>query len=269
MKKRHQPLRTTDIARAAGVHPNTVRKYEEWGFLPPVMRSANNYRIYTRFHMEQMGLARMAMHGGWPGSRIRKSALALVRASAARDLKQAVCLAQNHIRLIKEERAQAEAAAGYLEKWVRGKIAERPTRPLSILDAARAADSTPDAIRGWERNGLLRVPRNPKNGYRAYGVREIGRLRVIRMLMRSGYSTMAVLRAMRALDSGAVRKLRRVLDTPRPEEDVLWAADRWLSTLSEYEERARRILSQLRRMARIPALYFLYADCADLLGFRG
>jgi DNA-binding transcriptional MerR regulator len=251
MRKNKQSFRTSDIARAAGVHPNTVRMYEQWGFLPPVARSANNYREYTLYHLEQMRLARLAMHGGWPGGRIRKSALALVRASAARDLREAVRIAQQHILLVKEERARAEIAADYLEKWVRGKITDRRGPPLPILAAAKAVDSTPDAIRGWERNGLLRVPRDPKNGYRAYGPREIGRLRVIRMLMRAGYSTMAVLRAMRALDSGAVKKLRRVLDTPRPEEDVLWAADHWLSTLAEQEERARKILKQLRRMTRI------------------
>ena len=251
MKKQNQ-FRTTDIARAVGVHPNTVRMYEQWGFLPPVARSANNYREYSRYHLEQMRLARLAMHGGWPGGRIRKSALALVRASAARDLAEALRLAKNHVHLVKEERAQAEAAAGYLQKWVRGKITERRGNPLAILAAARAVDSTPDAIRGWERNGLLRVPRNPKNGYREYGAREIGRLRVIRMLLRAGYSTMAVLRAMRSLDSGADRKLRRVLDTPRPEEDVLVASDRWLSTLAEQEDRARKISKQLLRMKRIP-----------------
>jgi DNA-binding transcriptional MerR regulator len=244
-------FRTSEIAIAVGVHPNTVRKYEEWGFLPPVKRSANNYREYTRFHLEQMRLARLAMHGGWPGRRIRKSALALVRESAARGLLQAARLAQNHIRLVKEERAQAEAAADYLEEWVAGRVRDRPPTSASIREAARMVDSTPDAIRGWEHNGLLRVPRNPTNGYREYGSREIGRLRVIRMLLRAGYSTMAVLRAMRALDTGSVRRLRRVLDTPRSEEDVLWAADHWLSTLSEQDARARKILAQLRRMTRI------------------
>jgi DNA-binding transcriptional MerR regulator len=243
--------RTAEVARAAGVHPNTVRMYEQWGFLPPVARSANNYREYSQYHLEQMRLARLAMHGGWPGGRIRKSALALIRASAAQDLREAIRIAKQHILLVKEERAQAEAAAAYLEKWVSGRIPERGGPALPILAAARAVDSTPDAIRGWERNGLLRVPRDPRNGYRAYGPREIGRLRVIRMLMRSGYSTMAVLRVMRALDTGTIRKLRRVLDTPRPEEDVLWAADHWLSTLSEQEDRARKILAQLRRMTHL------------------
>jgi len=249
--KRQIAFRTAEVARAAGVHPNTVRVYEQWGFLPPVRRAPNGYRMYTRYHVEQMRLARLAMHGGWPGGRIRKSALELVRRSAAGDVRSAIRLARNHILLVKAERAQAESAAAYLEKWVGGKIPEQRTAPLSILAAAKTVDSTVDAVRNWERNGLLRVPRNPRNGYREYGAREIGRLRVIRLLLRAGYSMMAVLRAMRHLDSGGGIKLRRVLDTPHPEEDVLWAADRWLSTLEEHEARARKILKQLQRMARI------------------
>jgi DNA-binding transcriptional MerR regulator len=251
MKKNGRTYKTTEVAQAAGVHPNTVRMYEQWGFLPPIERLSNGYRVYTLYHLEQMRLARLAMHGGWPGPRIRRSALKLVRSSAAGDVRDAVRLAKNHILLVKAEREQAEAAAAYLEMWVRGKIPVRRAVKLSILPAARAVESTSDAIRNWERNGLLRVPRNPKNGYREYGAPEIGRLRVIRMLLRAGYSTMAVLRAMRHLDSGGPKKLRRVLDTPHPGEDVLWAADHWLSTLAEQEERARKILKQLRRMARI------------------
>ena len=36
MKSRY--LRTSDIAQAVGVHPNTVRLYEDWGYIPPAPR---------------------------------------------------------------------------------------------------------------------------------------------------------------------------------------------------------------------------------------
>lgn len=45
MKPRY--LRTSDIAKAVGVHPNTVRLYEEWGFLPPIPRNLSGYRLFT------------------------------------------------------------------------------------------------------------------------------------------------------------------------------------------------------------------------------
>jgi len=44
----HTPgyLRTSDIAKSVGAHSNTVRLYEEWGFLPPVPRAPNSYRLF-------------------------------------------------------------------------------------------------------------------------------------------------------------------------------------------------------------------------------
>ncbi len=76
----------------------------------------------------------------------------------------------------------------------------------------------------------------------------MGRLRVIRMLSRAGYSTMAILRMLLHLDQGKEGDLRQVLDTPRPDEDVYSAADRWLSTLAEQENRARQMVKQLEEM---------------------
>ena len=54
---------------------------------------------------------------------------------------------------------------------------------------------------------LSMVPR-AKNGYRQYGAVEIGRLRVIRMLVRAGYSMMAILRMMLELDKDECRYKR-------------------------------------------------------------
>jgi len=34
-------LYTSELARAVGVHPNTVRRYVERGILPPVERSSS------------------------------------------------------------------------------------------------------------------------------------------------------------------------------------------------------------------------------------
>lgn len=245
-------LRTSDIAKAVGVHPNTVRRYEEWGFLPPIPRSASGYRLFTEFHLDQMRLARTSLHGPWPGRKIKRSALTLVRQAASGDLGGALEQAYNYLALVRAERAQADAAADLLERWSQGAAADATAKPLSIGETARLLDVTTDVLRNWERNGLIRVPRNPRNSYRLYGAAEIGRLRVIRMLSRAGYSMMAILRMLLQLDRGEGADLRHALDTPRPDEseDVhyLPAADRWLSTLAELEQRAHDIIAQLEEM---------------------
>jgi DNA-binding transcriptional MerR regulator len=121
-----------------------------------------------------------------------------------------------------------------------------------IGQAAKLLGATTDMLRNWERNGLIRVPRDPDNGYRLYGAAEMGRLRVIRMLNRAGYSQMAILRMVLLLDRGQAGDLRQVLDTPRPDEDVYVAADRWLSTLAEQEQRAADMIAQLEAMIAKP-----------------
>ena len=47
-------LKTSDIAKIVGVHVNTVRLYEDKGFLSPVPRSKSGYRLFTPLHLEQM-----------------------------------------------------------------------------------------------------------------------------------------------------------------------------------------------------------------------
>jgi DNA-binding transcriptional MerR regulator len=242
-------LRTSDLARAVGVHPNTVRLYEEWGLLPPIPRSPSGYRLFTEAHLDQMQLARTALHGPWPGRKIKGSALKLVRQAATGDL-GALEQAYKHLALVQAERAQAEAAARMLERWAEGAAADATSRPLHIGEAAQLLDVTTDMLRNWERNGLIRVPRDPRNGYRLYGPSELGRLRVVRMLLRAGYSTMAILRMLLDLDQGQPGDLRQVLDTPRPDEDVYSAADRWVSTLCAFEGRAADLIAQLEAMIR-------------------
>ena len=113
-------LRTSDVATAAGVHPNTVRLYEQWGFLPEIPRSPAGYRLFTEDHVDQMCLARVALRGPWPGPTIKRSALDLVRRSATGDLGGALEQAYRHLVLVQAERAHAEAAVQLLERWARG-----------------------------------------------------------------------------------------------------------------------------------------------------
>ena len=52
--------RTAQVAAIVGVHPNTVRLYEQLDLIPKTERRPNGYRIYTDFHIQQFKLARLA-----------------------------------------------------------------------------------------------------------------------------------------------------------------------------------------------------------------
>ncbi|HLV36855.1 MAG TPA: MerR family transcriptional regulator [Spirillospora sp.] len=244
-------LKTSDIAKAVGVHVNTVRLYEARGYLSPVSRTPSGYRRFTPTHLEQMRLAHLALRGPHTGG--RQVALELVKCAADGDLGMAMELAYTYLTNVRTERTHAEAAVEFLERWAQGQTLDTTRHTLSIGQAARHLGVSVDQLRNWDRNGLLNVPRDPKTNYRLYSAVELGRLRVIRMLRRSGYSVMAILRMLRRFDAGETEQLREALDTPGMNEDFTTVADRWITTLTKDEERARALIRQITVMINAAA----------------
>ena len=187
----------------------------------------------------------MAMYFTWMGGIIRKTAYEMVYSGAEGDLGGALELAYQLRVLIHGEQAQAEAAADFLENWAQGSAVESKDKPRKIGEVAKLLDVTTDRLRNWERNGLIEVPRNPLNGYRFYRTREIGRLRVIRTLSQARYSQMAILRMLMRLDQGETEDLRRVLDTPREDEDVYFVTDQLLSALADLAQKSQQTIKLL------------------------
>jgi DNA-binding transcriptional MerR regulator len=248
MASRH--LKTSDIARELGVHVNTIRLYETWGYLPEVSRGSNGYRQYTTVHLEQARLAHLTVR--WPYLVDHKDLLVdLVRSAASGDLGTAMELAYQYLAHVRVEQTYAESAIEFLERWAAGYLMETPRQGVHITEAAEQLNVTVDMLRNWERSGLIEVPRDPDNGYRIYGTTEFGRVRVIRTLVHSGHSLMAILKMLRQFDAGKTDNLRSALDLARHEsadEAIEVIADRWLPSLAELEKRAQAVIKQIGRM---------------------
>jgi DNA-binding transcriptional MerR regulator len=122
---------------------------------------------------------------------------------------------------------------------------ESDGEPQAIREVSKLLGVSHDVIRNWERNGLISVRRNSYNNYRLFSKRDIERLRIIRMLSHAGYSHMAMLRMFIELDGGKTRGLKKILDTPREDEDIFIAADHWLTTLHGQEKLARNIIKMI------------------------
>jgi DNA-binding transcriptional MerR regulator len=242
-----QTLNTSKIARELGVHPNTVRLYETWGYLPEVPRGENGYRQYSARHLEQARLAHLTLR--WPYLGDKALLIQLVKSAAGGDLGMALERAYQYLARVRMEKTAAEAALEFLDRWTAGHRMDSEQQRMHIRHAARHLNVTVDILRNWERNGLITIPRDPENGYRLYGSAEFGRLRVIRMLVQSGYSLMAILQMLSRFDQGQKTDLRDALNLP-PEEDadIQTVADRWLATLVELEERAQAIIRQIGHM---------------------
>lgn len=240
--KARKHLRTSDLARAVGIHPNTVRLYADWGLVPPVERSPAGYRLFTQRHLDCLRLARTIYTAQYPGRGFRALGNAIIQQAVADDWTGALEKAHELLAAVRVELGQADQAADLLEHWAQNRAQGSEEEPLSIGEVSKHLGVSIDIIRNWERAGLIRVPRNSHNKYRLFGKREIERMRIIRMLSRAGYSHMAMLRMFLELDAGNTRDLKKALDTPRPDEDIFTAADRWLTTLQAQDELAGRVI---------------------------
>src|SRR5512145_2696767 len=96
-------LRTSELAKAANIHPNTVRLYEQWGLIQPTERNPfNNYRRFTQKHLDQV--LRYTLLGG----NIRTTIYDIIAQGKQDNLGGALELAYKLLSQIQAERAQAE-----------------------------------------------------------------------------------------------------------------------------------------------------------------
>jgi DNA-binding transcriptional MerR regulator len=241
-------LRTSDLARAVGIHPNTVRMYVEWGLIPPVERNQSGYRLFTQKHLDCLRLARKIYAAQYPGRDLRASGNEIIQCAVADDWQGALEKTRGHLVLVKAEVKHANQAATLLEHWAQNMKADSDEDPLEIREVSKLLGVSHDVIRNWERNGLISVPRNSYNNYRLFGKKEVERLRIIRMLSYAGYSHMAILRMFIELDGGKKRGLKKVLDTPREDEDIFTAADHWLTTLQGQEKLTKQVIRLIKEM---------------------
>ena len=241
-------LRTSDLARAVGIHPNTVRLYVDWGLIPPVERSEAGYRLFTQRHLDCLQLARTIYAAEYPGRALRALGNEIIQCAVVDNWQGALEKAHEHLVAVKAELEHADTAADLLEHWAQNRDMPTNEEPLEIREVSKLLGVSHDVIRNWERNGLICVPRNSYNNYRLFGKKEIERLRIIRMLSRAGYSHMAMLRMFIELDGGNTRNLKQTLDTPRPDEDIFTAADHWLTTLRGQEKMAGQVIQLIQEI---------------------
>jgi DNA-binding transcriptional MerR regulator len=244
-----QPYRTAQIARLIGVHPNTIRFYEELRLLPKIPRTESGYRIFDDRHLAQLRFLRVAFRAEIISDRLRQEVYAIVKTAAMGDLDGAYRDTANYLAHLRAEKSRAEEAISIA--WNITMDSESPDEEIIFHGRVKAAESlgvTIDVLRDWERNGLLEVPRDA-NKYRKYGLTEMKRLKVIRILRSAHYSMMSIRRMLARLDREDA-DIREALNTPDEEEDVITAADHYVTALDSAEKDALEMMKMLDAMQK-------------------
>ena len=237
---------TMEVAKIIGIHPNTVRMYEEWGLIPLAERKPNGYRVFTDFHIEQLRLARIAFQIEVLQNGLRKKVVETIKLSAKRDFDKALMFAKEYRSQIQREQINAEESISIAKQILSGKSVET-TLFLKRKEVSDYLEISMDALRNWERNGLLQVKRK-KNGYRAYTSEDIERLKMIRTLRLANYSLEAILRMLNALEHNPQIDMKQVLNTPQADSDIVSVCDRLILSLKDAEENAEKMINIILEM---------------------
>ena len=239
---------TSEVAKIIGIHPYTVRMYEEWGLIPLAERKANGYRVFTDYHIEQLRFARIAFQIEVLQNGLRKKVVEIIKLSANKDFDKAVRFAEEYRNQLQREKRNAEESIGIAKQILSGKSVEQ-TLFLKRKEVSDYLDISMDTLRNWERNGLLQVKRK-QNGYRTYTSDDIERLKMIRTLRLANYSLEAILRMLNALEHNPQIDLKQVLNTPQEDADIISVCDRLIVSLNDAEENAEKMITILLEMKK-------------------
>lgn len=239
--------KTAQVASIIGIHPNTVRMYEELELIPKAQRLSNGYRVFNDYHIEQFKLARTALKVEILQNGLRKKIINIIKLSAKGQFLEAINCTNDYINQVKLEIENAEEAIDISKKLLLGINSNETNKVFTRKQTAQYLNVTIDTLRNWEMNSLLTVKRK-ENGYRVYTEDDIQRLKIIRTLRCSNYSLSAILRMISAIDKDNEIDIREAINTPKEDEEIVTACDKLLTSLNNAQKNANIMLSQLKYM---------------------
>lgn len=204
--------------------------------------------MFTDFHIRQCRLIRIAFQVEVLQNGLRKRMIQAIKASARGEFDAAISRIRAYSEQVRREKRNAEEAVTLVRELLFGGAPKNRQR-LTRKQASKALDVSCDALRNWERNGLLTVKRK-ENGYRVYTEEDICRLKIIRCLRCANYSLEAILRLLRQLSENPETDILSALNTPRGSDDIVSVCDKLISSLSAAEKNAEKISDMLQEMNR-------------------
>lgn len=216
-------MRTNEVAKKVKVHPNTVRLYEDWGFISSVPREANTYRRYSNIHLIQMQIARYAFRQEFIQNNLRKQATRIVRLSGSELFSEALIEANKYLQFLEAEYSYTCRAVQIVEKILTKVVVH--TETYTHKEVANNLQLTEETLRNWERNGLFTVKRNSQNR-RQYSERDIQKLLIIRTLRTAYFSIAAIHHLIEGIEEvQTARDIQSLLNSPKFADEFLHVTD--------------------------------------------
>ncbi|WP_429841208.1 MerR family transcriptional regulator [Brevibacillus sp. FIR094] len=195
-----------EIARELHISTSALRHYESWGVVPAPDRADNGYRLYTEIHLAYFRCLR-AM---FPGFGVAVTCEVL-RSLQKADMDAAFWLVNKEQANLQQEKVAADQTLELLENL------DLPLPPnkkwrnrMTIGEVAAYTGVTTSAIRHWEKEGLLVLPRDPENGYRQFTPMDIRKILLIRTLRNTVYFLTNMKEIVQAVENQSIEQAKKV-----------------------------------------------------------
>jgi DNA-binding transcriptional MerR regulator len=166
------------IAKSLQISTSALRHYESWGIVPPPERSPSGYRLYTDEHYAYFACIR-AMYPGYGMDTVRQAMSLIIQ----KRMHEAMWLINKCQAALHEDKVIAERTIELLEKEDLSEADRRGGRgKMTISEASELTGVPSTAIRHWEKEGLLEIPRSDENGYRCMTGMHVRQISIIRTL---------------------------------------------------------------------------------------
>lgn len=162
-----------DIARRLQVSTTTLRHYEEFGIIPPVMRSPKGYRIYTEEHIAYFICIREMMHG-FTLAEIAK----MLKLVIENQHDEALWIGNKALAMLQNDRFVCEQIK---KRFLQKKKTSIPNE-FTIDTISKTTGIPPSTIRYWDRIGLISASRSASNNYRTFTQKHIDEVLMIQAL---------------------------------------------------------------------------------------
>ncbi|UWD48503.1 MerR family transcriptional regulator [Clostridioides difficile] len=237
--KKYKPI---ELARMFNLHPNSIRFYEEIGYISKAKRKANNYREFEEHHVLQLKICRYIFGYQFTNSLIRNTGNLVIKSAVSRDLTVGKQYSFDYIHVIQNEIKIAKETASTLHLWANlvPKVVNDIDKNYTRNDIANLLGTTKESVRNWERNDLIQSNKVGSKNERLFDDLDLERIRIVYMLRQTGYSISAIHRCLSAYDNGYKNLLLDKLNNPTQEE-LLSAGDCWLFELEKLENVAKKI----------------------------
>jgi DNA-binding transcriptional MerR regulator len=244
---------TSEIANILGVHPNTVMLYEKWGYIAPIERKKNGYRVYTEIHLKQMNIVRIALSSEMVKCYMRLEMREIIKSVGKGELEKALELCKEHLAHLQKEKENEIEVIKLIQEILKEPLGEEIIC-LNRNKAAKLIGVSINTIINWERNGLIEVPRNEKNHYRVYREKEIITLKIIKLLRRYDYSTQCICSMLKKLESKSSTYLIEENENSHTKEEREKTSEELLSSIAEVEDNTKLIISHISESIDISML---------------